>query len=183
VQLTRWHAYAAAILIGGGYLAWSIWGGKPAELGQVITAQVAPAVAKEPTKVITARVRVFSDPVKVAERLKIDPPLPHEEIQTAVVVPKLRYGGTQTVFLNTSTGQSRVVTKANVSPWFKPLSDNSIGIGYGIANSGSIAAARYRRDLLQIKAVTLSAEMEGNYSETRTRPIEGRVMGWAEVRF
>lgn len=141
------------------YLVWSIWGPRPPAPGQTITAPTAKVVKDMPQKVITSRVKVIADPVRAAEKLKIDPPQVHEELQTAVVVPQSRYGATSTTFLNTSTGQSRTVIKANESPWFRFERGNTIGAGVGINRDGRYATIDYQRDILSVKGIVLAGKV------------------------
>lgn len=158
-MIPRWriYLYAALVVAGLAYLAWSIWGPRPPAPGQTITAQTAPAVAKMPQKVITPRkVVVIADPVRATEKLKIPPPQRNEEVQTAVVVPQTRYGGTATVFLNSSTGQSRTVIRANESPWFRFERENRAGVEVGIGSHGRYYQADYQRDILSVKGVVVS---------------------------
>jgi hypothetical protein len=179
----RW-LLIGALAFAGVYLLWCRFGSKPPTAGQTIEAQPAKATKDMPQKVITPRrVVVIADGAKAAENLHIDPPQPREEVQTAVTVPELKYGGTSTTFLNASTGESRTVIKANEAPWFALRRDSAVGIGYGIGTEGQTIAARYRRDVLQVKALTLSGELEANYAERRERPIEGRAMVWGEIRW
>lgn len=151
--------YSVLGISGSIYLAWSIWGPRPPAPGQTITATPVKAIEAMPQKVITSKVRVIADPVRATEKLKIDPPFVNEELQTAVAVPQTRYGATSTTFLNTSTGQSRVVIRAAPAPWFRLERGNSIGAGVGINRDGRYATIDYQRDILSVKGIVLAGKV------------------------
>jgi hypothetical protein len=153
----RLYLYGALALLGAAYLAWSIWGPRPLVPGQAVTAQPAKAVEDLPQRVITPRrVVVIADGPRAAEKLKIGPPVAHEEVQTSVTVPETKYGGTASVFLNTSSGQSRTIIKANEAPWFRFERGNTLGVGVGIGRDGRYFTADYQRDLLSIKGAVVT---------------------------
>lgn len=185
-----WKRYliAGLLLLALIYVLWlRFFQPKPLPTGAITTAPPAKQLDGMPQKEITPKqVIVYRDKIKVIERLKLSPAEagnPDEEIQTAVDLPKLKYGGTATVFLNTSTGKNRTLVKAKTSPLFAFRADNSLGVGYGIGTQGQTAAIRYRRDVAQIKEVYLSGEIEANYAGARKDPVEGKAMIWGEYRW
>lgn len=185
IPIWRQWVYVSIVLFVVMYGAWATLRTPPVVPGQVVNALPArklegmPTVAVQPLQVI-----VYRDRAKVVERLGL--PLetgtvPDEEVINSVDVPPLKYGGSSTVFLNTSSGQSRTVIKANNAPWFQFRKDLSAGVGMGVGTAGKTLAGRLRLDMVQIKSVVLSVEGEGNYAENRKDPIEGRAMIWATV--
>lgn len=165
-QKWRVPVYAAAILAGLAYLCWSIWGNKVPIPGQVVQAQPVKVIESLPKKVITTKVQVIKDPIKATEKLGIDPPRQHEEVQTAIVVPPLKYGGTSTTFLNVSTGQSRTVIASSPAPWFRFERENRIGAEVGIGSNGKYAQVDYQRDVLSIKGVILAGKLSATTNAT-----------------
>jgi len=183
IPRSRWIIYgciAASILA---YLVWLKIHKPDIKPGQVITAQPAKAVKNEPVEVVKPKqVLTYRDTARVVGKLGLPPAAPQERVQTAVEIPRTKYGATATTFLNLTTGASRTQIKANSSPLFAFRNDLAIGVGAGIGTEGNTAAGRIRYDVAQIKAVTISGEIEGNYAERRTRPVEGRAMLWLEWR-
>jgi len=179
----RLIVYGIAAAIGLPYLAWLKFKAPDVKPGAVIQATVAPAVKNEPTVAVQPKqLIVYRDTVRVVEKLGLPPAAPQERVQQAVEIPRLKYGGTAATFTNRSTGQSRTVIKAAPAPWFAFRNDLAIGAGYGIGTGGNTMAGRIRYDVAQIKALTLSGEVEANYAEKRQEPIEGRAMLWLEWR-
>lgn len=131
------------------------------------------------------QVIVYRDKKKAIERLGLleEPDNPQEELQTAVEIPKLKYGGTAATFVNVSSGQSRTLIKANESPWLAFRADNALGAGYGVGTHGQTVTVRYRHDVVQIKSVVISGELEGNFAALRPTPVEGRAMLFGEYRW
>lgn len=153
--------YGVVAVAGLAYLAWVKWGAKPMAPGQVVTAPVAKAVADMPTKTVAVpKLQVIKDGVRATEKLKIPPPLPREEVQTAVAVQPAKYGATATVFVNTSTGQTRTVVKANSAPWFALERGTTFGAEVGIGSHGRYYQTDVQRDVFSIKGVTFAARGE-----------------------
>ena len=172
------------MLLVASYSLWLRFRPAPVAPGQVITAQPAHKLDGQPTIVIQPKqVIVYRDTVKVVEKLGIPQPAPQELVQQAVDLPPLKYGGVSATMLNMSSGQSRTVIKANDAPWFAFKSDNAIGVGYGVSSKGQTAVIRYRRDMLQVKNLIVSGELEGNYAPLRKDPLEGRAMVFGEIRW
>lgn len=160
--LNKWQTWAvgAAIIFALVYAGWCKWGAKPPAPGQTVTATEAKVVASMPRKMLeNQRVQVIRDGSRATEKLKIDPPQPHEEVQTAVTIPQNHYGGTATVFLNTTTGQSRTVIRANTAPWFRFERENRAGVEVGMGREGRYVSADYQRDLCSIKGIILAARV------------------------
>jgi len=171
----------AAIILS--YLAWLKFHKPDIKPGEVITAPPARAVRNEPTVAVQPKqLIVYRDTVRVIEKLGLPAAAPQERIQQAVEIPRLKYGGTAATFTNLSTGQSRTVIKAAAAPWFAFRNDWAVGAGAGIGTEGKTLAGRLRYDVAQIKALTLSGEVEANYAEKRNEPVEGRAMLWLEWR-
>lgn len=165
------------------YLAWLRWHAPDVKSGQVVTATPAPAVENEPQIAIQPKqVIVYRDTVRVVEKLGLPPAAPQEKVQQAVAIPELKYGGTAATFINTSTGQSRTIIKASEAPWLAFRNDLAIGIGAGVGTQGNTMAVRIRYDVAQVKGVTISPELEGNYAANRKDQNEGRAMLWVEWR-
>jgi len=178
----RWAAYGAVVVFAASYAVWSHYRTPPVAPGAVITALPARKLEGMSTVAIQPRqVIVYRDKIKVTEKLGIPPIPPSEEIQTAIDVPYLKYGGTAATMLNMSSGQSRTVIKANTAPWFQFKRDLSASLGAGMGSEGKTLAGRLRLDIIQIKSVVISPELEGNYAEDRKHQFEGRAMIWATV--
>lgn len=136
------------------YLAWLRFSPPPPKPGMVIAAAPPPkAVADQPVKVVNVPVIVYRDRVKVIEKLGLPPSSPREEVQTAFDIPRLKYGGTGAVFVNTTTGQSRTAIIAKEAPWISFERDNEINAGVKVGTSSRRAEIEYRRDILQVKGV------------------------------
>lgn len=179
----RWYLYVGLFVLGLVYLGWLKFHEPDIKLGQVVTAPPAKAVKNEPVEAVKPKqVIAYRDTVKIVEKLGLPPAAPQEKIIQAVEVPKLKYGGQAATFVNLTTGASRTEIKANAAPWFAFRNDLAIGAGYGIGTEGTTAAGRIRYDMVQIKNLTISPEIEANYSENRARPVEGRAMIWVEWR-
>lgn len=179
----RWWIYGISAILIAAYCAWLVFHKPDIKPGEVVTASPAKAVKGEPQVAIKPKqVIVYRDTVRVVEKLGLPPAQPQEQIIQAVDVPKLKYGGVSATFLDMSTGKSRTEIKANSAPWLAFRNDLAIGVGAGIGTQGRTVAGRIRLDVLQIKDVTLSPEIEGNYAEDRKQPLGGRFMLWAEWR-
>lgn len=184
-QIPRYRLYAYGLIgaLIAAYCAWLYFHKPDVNPGQTVTAPPAKAVKNEPQVAIKpARVMVYRNSDRVAEKLGLPPAQPQEQIIQAVDVPKLKYGGVSATFLDMSTGKSRTEIKANPAPWIAFRNDLAIGVGAGIGTQGNTLAGRIRYDVLQVKAVTVSGELEGNYAESRARPVEGRAMIFMEWR-
>lgn len=175
--------YGVVAAIGLTYLLWLHFRVPDVRPGEVVLATPAktvknePVVAEKPKQLI-----VYRDTVRVVEKIGLPPAAPQERVQQAIEVPRLKYGGTAVTFTNLSTGQSRSVIKASESPWFAFRNDLSAGVGYGIGTNGTTVTTRLRYDVAQIKALTVSGEVEANYTASRDNPVEGKAMLWLEYR-
>lgn len=178
----QWLWFAVALLVAG-YLAWCRWEVRRPAPGLVVTAAPPRSVANEPTKTVQSPVIVYRDRERVTAKLGMPPPAPREEVQAAADLPRLPYGGTAAVYLNASTGQSRVEVRAAESPWFALRRGNALGVSYGVGTNGQTAAVRYRRDIAQVKSVVISAEVEANYAQSRSSPVEAKAMVFGEWRW
>jgi hypothetical protein len=175
--------YGVIAAIGLAYLLWLRFKAPDVRPGEVVQAAPAKAVKNEP--VVTEKPKqliVYRDTVRIVEKMGLPPAAPQERVQQAVEVPRLKYGGTAVTFTNLSTGQSRSVIKASESPWFAFRNDLALGVGAGVSTGGNTSAVRLRYDVAQIKALTVSGEVEGNYTATRDNPVEGKAMLWLEYR-
>jgi len=185
LAIPKWrrYLYAGLALFGLVYFAWIIFHKPDIKLGQVVAVQPAKAVKNEPVEAAKPKqVIVYRDTVKIVEKLGLPPVDPQERIVQAIDVPRTKYGLTAVTFINMTTGASRTQIKANQAPWFAFRNDLAIGVGAGIGTEGKTLAGRIRYDMVQIKGVTISPELEGNYAENRARPVEGRAMVWMEWR-
>lgn len=179
----RLYLYAGLTVLVIVYFAWLKFHKPDIKPGQVITAPPAKAVKNEPVEAVKPKqIIVYRDTVRVVEKLGLPPAAPQEKVIQAVEVPRTKYGGTATTFVNMTTGVSRTEIKANAAPWFAFRNDLAIGAGAGIGTEGKTLAGRIRYDMVQIKNLTISPEIEANYSENKTRPVEGRAMIWMEWR-
>lgn len=184
-QIPRYRLYAYGLigLLVAAYCFWLVLHKPDVEPGQTVTAPPAKVVKNEPqTAIRPKQVIVYRDTTRVVEKLGLTHPSPYERVQTTAEIPKLKHGGTSATFLNVSTGQSRTEIKANQAPWIAFKRDLAVGAGVGIGSQGNTASIRTRYDVLQIKELTFSGEIEANYAEQRNRPIEGRAMIWMEWR-
>ncbi len=183
IPRSRWILYGCIAVFGLSYLGWLKLHKPDIKPGQVITAPPAKAVKNEAVEAVKPKqVIVYRDTVKVVEKLGLPAAAPQEKIIQAVDVPRLKYGGIAATFVNMTTGISHTEIKANTSPLFAFRNDLAIGAGYGIGTEGNTLAARIRYDVAQIKAVTVSGEIEANYAAARNSPVEGRAMLWLEYR-
>lgn len=184
--LPAWRRYCvvAALIVAAAYLAWLKFSNKPPAPGQTVTAATAKQVMDMPQKRTSpVSVVVIRDKEKATEKLNIPPaqtPSAKEEIFQAVAVPKLKNGGTATVFLNTSTGTGRTVVTANPQPWFVFERGNAVGVEYGIGTKGNYFRSDYRRDFLQVKGVFLSGKVE---AEVYDQKLEGKAGARLEYRW
>lgn len=183
IPVWRIVIYCIAAVFSISYLAWLRFHKPDVVPGAVIQALPARQLADMPQVAIPIKkVIVYRDTEKATQELGIPKAAPQEKMQTAVDIPKLKYGGTAATFLNTSTGQSRTTIKANETPWFAFRNDLAIGAGAGVGTEGKTLAWRIRYDVAQMKNITVSPEFEGNYTEDRKEPFEGRAMLWLEWR-
>ncbi len=179
-RLYLYGAFVVFLLI---YSAWLILHKPDIKPGQTVTAPPAKVVNNEPKIAIQPeKVIVYRDKIRVVEKMGLPQPSHREEVQTTAEIPKLKYGGTAAVFLNTSTGQSRTEIKSNKAPWFAFKNDLAVGAGVGVGTEGKTLAGRIRYDIAQVKNLTISPELEVNYSENRVRQVEGKAMIWMEWR-
>lgn len=179
----RLIVYGVVAVTGLSYLTWLKFHKPDIRPGEVITAPPTVAVKNEPTVAVKPKqLIVYRDTVRVVEKLGLPPAAPPERVQQAVEIPRTKYGGTVTTFVNMTTGQSRTAFKAADAPWFAFRNDWAVGAGAGIGTEGRAVAGRVRYDVSQIRALTLSGELEANYAERRTDPVEGRAMIWLEWR-
>lgn len=179
----RLIAYGVIAAVGLTYLVWLRFKAPDVRPGEVVQAAPVKAVKDEP--VVAEKPKqliVYRDTVRIVEKMGLPPAAPQERVQQAVEVPRLKYGGTAVTFTNLSTGQSRSVIKASESPWFAFRNDLSAGIGYGVGTNGTTVTTRIRYDVAQIKALTVSGEVEANYTASRDNPVEGKAMLWLEYR-
>lgn len=150
----RWRVYGVFGLLIAAYCAWLFLHKPDIKPGQVITAPPAKAVKNEPQVAVKPKqIIAYRDTVKVVEKLGLPPAQPQERIIQAVDVPKLKYGGTAATFLDMSTGKSRTQIRANKSPIFAFLDDNTLGLEAGYGTKGQYYQGDYKRDVLQIKEV------------------------------
>lgn len=105
-----------------------------------------------------------------------------EQIVSAVdTKPGPKADGSRVVtFINSSTGQSHSVVQDIPRSFISFERGNELGAGYGIGRGGTVAAVRYRRDLLRVGSVYVTGELEANQTPTKT---EGKAMGWAVYRW
>ena len=168
------------------YGAWLKWGTKPAKPNDItISAPVAKEVQSMPTATTITKIVYIKDKPAAVAKLGLPPgeaSNPKEELVTATGIKPNKYGATTAVFINTSTGQTRTDIRYKESPWFVFRNDLAMGVGAGIGTEGKALAGRLRLDMVQIKEVTISPELEGNYAENRAHQLEGRAMIWAEWR-
>jgi len=151
-----WKLAAVGLVLLAGYLAWSWYGARPPKPGAVVQAVESPKIATMPRKIITAPVAVVADKAAAAKKLKIPEPDLHEELQTAIDAPPLKHGGTVAVFLNTSTGQTRLDIIVKPAPWFALERGNILGAEVGIGAAGRYYQGDYQRDFFQIKGIYFS---------------------------
>lgn len=183
IPRNRLIAYGVVAAVGLAYLLWLRFKAPDVRPGEVVQAPPAKAVKNEPVVAEKPkRLIVYRDTVRIVEKMGLPPAASQERVQQAVEVPRLKYGGTAVTFTNLSTGQSRSVIKASESPWFAFRNDLSAGIGYGVSTNGTTVTTRLRYDVAQIKALTVSGEVEANYASTRNNPIEGKATVWLEYR-
>jgi hypothetical protein len=185
-----WKLYIGlAILIGILiYLGWMLWDIKhPApQAGDIAISVPEPKVIQnmQRERIIT-NTYYIKDKAAAIKELGLPPAEadnPKEALLTATAVAANRYGATTAVFVNLSTGRPRTDIKYKESPMFAFKRDLAYGVGAGVGTQGNTLAGRIRLDAIQIKGVTVSPEVEGNYAERRDKQVEGRFMIWAEYR-
>ena len=177
----NWQKYlfVLLLLLIGIYFAWLKLGKKEVTPGSTIQALTVPSIAQMEQKTITpSKLVVIKDKQKAIEKLKLSveqQPTKSEEIIRAVLVPKLKYGGTAAVFVNTTTGKSRTVITANKSPWFSFEKTNYLGLNLGVStNDGVIGKCYYKRDIAQIKGIYLQPQIEViARPDSKDRSLEG----------
>lgn len=173
---------ALAIII---YLAWSIWGTRPQQPGQgFVVAKPAVSHAKVNGPVVTV-------PIKIVPKQAVKDKFPDahvddpdgEVIDTADI-PPAPHGATAITTIDTKTGEAHTEVKIKEAPWFAFERNNEIGAGYGINTNGrQIATIHYRRDILRVKDVHLSGQVEAASSmDTASKP-EGRATLQVNWRF
>ncbi len=92
-----------------------------------------------------------------------------------------RGGYTQAAVIDTSTGQTQIVTNEKPLPWFRLGGVTELGVGLGISTrGGEIGAIRVRQDIANIKEITLLAE--GQILAGAAIPPEATGMVWAVAR-
>lgn len=182
----RWRRYLwlGVAAFTGIYLLWCKYGSRPPSPGKVIESAPPPkAVAAEPKKTIATKVQVYREPERVTRKLDLPPPKPREEVQTAADIPKLKNGGTAAVFLNTSTGQTRVEIKAKEAPLIAFERTNYLGGSIGASTGDGVGyRGYYKRDILQIKGAFIQGEGQAIYRPaSKDKSLEGIV--WANIEY
>ena len=185
-----WKLYVggAVLLLVIIYLGWMIWdikrpGPKPGDI----------AISVPEPKVIQnmQRERIITNTYYIKDKeealVKLGFPAteasnPKEQLLTAAGIAANKYGATVATFVNVSTGKPRTDIKYKEAPWFAFKRDLAVGVGTGVSTQGTTYAGRVRLDVMQIKEVTISPEIELNYADRRETPVESRAMIWAEWR-
>jgi hypothetical protein len=183
-QPRTWLLVAAFLLLAA-WLVW-LWYGKQATAPQQYqTAPPAPAVADVP-KVPHAAPPIIQVIPKVVASKKLDLPADvagndtKQVISTADIAPAPD-GATTVTVMDTVTGESTTLVKANPKPLFAFLRTGAVGMRYGIASSGDQQAALFvRQDVLRVANIHLSVT-----AEARTVPTKGtsEAFGAAEVSY
>lgn len=164
----------AAFLLLAAWLVW-LWYGKrdalPTKSYQ--SAPPAPAVAGVPTVPHPAPSMIKVVPKAIANK-KLDLPTEvagndaKQVISTADISPAPD-GATTVTVMDTTTGESTTLVKANPKPLFAFLRTGAVGVRYGIASSGDQQAALFvRQDVARVANIHLSAT-----AEARTVPTKG----------
>lgn len=172
-QPRTWLLVAAFLLLAG-WLVW-LWYGKPDALPtkSYQTAPPAPAVADVP-KVPHAAPPVIQVIPKAVASKKLDLPAEvasndnKQVISTADIAPAPD-GAVAVTVMDTTTGESTTLVKANPKPLFAFLRTGAVGMRYGIASSGDQQAALFaRQDVVRVANIHLSVT-----AEARTVPTKG----------
>jgi hypothetical protein len=183
-----WKLYigGAVLLLVIAWLGWVVWDmkhpkGKP---GSVTTAApLTEEFENFETEIITTTTTYYPEKGKAEDKLKIPRSNNAKELLvTGSEIEANKYGAKTAVYHNTSTAGYRTAVKYNEAPWFAFKRDLAIGVGGGISTQGTAYAGRVRLDVMQIKEVTISPEIELNYAANRKEPVESRALIWAEWR-
>lgn len=162
-------ASIAGIVLAIAYGCWLKLGATPVKPGQTIPNLPPPkAVKDEPVKTVQVPVIVYRDRERVITKLGLPPAEAKEEVQTAAVIPAMKYGGKAAVYLNTTTGKSRMAVVANEAPWLAWERGNTVGIGAGISREGRYFTGDYKRDVLSVKGVVLAGQVGVTSFQDRT---------------
>lgn len=184
-QPRTWLLLATFLLLAA-WLVW-LWYGKPDALPtkSYQTAPPAPSVADVPKVPHAAPPVIQVIPKSVASKT-LDLPADiasndnKQVISTADIAPAPD-GATTVTVMDTTTGESTTLFKANPTPLFAFLRTGAVGMRYGIASSGDQQAALFvRQDVARVANIHLSVT-----AEVRTVPTRGtsEAFGAVEVSY
>jgi hypothetical protein len=147
------------------YIGWSFWGHKPPKPGTVVTnVPVAKEIEDMETTTTTTTITYIKNKEEAVKKLGLpasEASNPKEVLQTAGHVEPNKNGAVVAVFINRSTGKSKMDIKYNNAPWFKLERENTIGMGIGASTlDGYIGKVYLKRDIAQVKGIYMQVSGE-----------------------
>ena len=181
-----WLLVLAAFVFVCCWVGW-LWYGKPDRLPEKIyqAAPAAPAVAGVPTVPHPAPPVIKVIPKAIAAK-KLDLPADvatndNKQVISTADIAAAPNGATTVTVMDTTTGESTTLVKANPKPLFAFLRTGAVGARYGIASTGDQQAALFvRQDIVRIADIHLAVTVEA-----RTVPTKGtsEAFGAAEISY
>lgn len=181
-----WLLILAAAVFACCWIAW-LWYGKPDRMPAkgYQAAPAAPAVAGVPTVPHPAPPVIKVIPKAVATK-KLDLPADiasnnNKQVISTADIAAAPHGATTVTVMDTTTGESTTLVKANPKPLLAFLRTGAVGLRYGIASTGDQQAALFvRQDIARVANIHI-----GLTAEARTVPSKGttEAFGAAEISY
>ena len=171
------YIFAAAALVLASWFLWLRYGGRHEQPKTWTAAPPAQKVDSVPKVDHHAPPKIKVVPKKIAgKQLDLPPEITSDSTKQIIAtadVAKAPHGATVVAVMDTATGDSQILVKANPRPFFEFLRTGSAGVRYGIDTNGHQQAAVFiRQDVLRIANVHLAAT-----AEARTVPSRGTSEG------
>lgn len=158
--LPKWmmYFYGFIALLVSGYLAWSIWGGRP-QTPSAGFIKAEPAVKVETVPGPTVKLRVLPKAAVKKKFPKAPIDAPSSAVLSAVAGPPAPDGSVVVTTIDTTTGEATTNIAIKEAPLFALERKNYLGVGYELHLTGyQMVKIYYKRDLFRVKDTHLQGE-------------------------